>query len=144
MENPDFRLYAGHFNSHFDGGTEEAELSSADALVREAYRRYKSPPEYELFDLKDDPHEWRNLANVDANKKVMKKLQEALKSWQQTTRDPLAEPSILEAYVREMEEVRKKYPNHSYQKDSSFQWKFHDQFRKWVHRENADIQGDMK
>lgn len=144
MENPDFRLYSGHFNSHFDGGTEEYELSSADELVREAYQRYKSPPEYELFDLKEDPHEWRNLANVDANKKVMKKLQEALRSWQKTTRDPLAEPSLLEAYVREMAEVRRKYPNHSYQKDTSFQWKFHDQFREWVHRENANIQGDMK
>jgi hypothetical protein len=107
------------------------------------YIRYADGSE-ELYDMRKDPHEWRNLANVDAYKKVMKKLQEALRSWQQTARDPLAEPSILKAYVREMEEVRRKYPDHSYQKDTSFQWKFHDLFREWVHRENDNIQGDMK
>lgn len=131
-ENPDFTLYASHFNDHFAGGTELAEIETASEPVRKAYQLWHYPPEYELYDLKKDPLEWRNLAGDRKMKKIMKELRSALDEWQAETRDPLAEPSILDAYIQEMRRVREKYPDHGYNKDPSFRWKFIETFRRHV------------
>jgi len=55
---------------------------------RRSVRSYLQRPRHELFDLKDDPHETRNLADDPAHADALKTLQDKLKEWQQRTRDP--------------------------------------------------------
>ncbi|XP_055699462.1 N-sulphoglucosamine sulphohydrolase [Phlebotomus papatasi] len=51
-------------------------------------RKYYFRDEWELFDLKQDPGELRNLAGNKGMDKVKKELQERLQKWQQDTDDP--------------------------------------------------------
>lgn len=132
--NPDFMLYASHYNPHFAGGTEEAELAGTSSRIRHAYATWRHPPAYELYDLKEDPFEWQNLAGSPAYATVQQELQDALAQWQTETRDPLADSTLLKEYIDEMEEVRKQYPNDGYRKDSTFRWKFTDRFGAYVRK----------
>ncbi|NDC78092.1 MAG: DUF4976 domain-containing protein [Chitinophagia bacterium] len=130
--NPDFLLYARHFNPHFDGGTEEDELTRAPEAIRRAYARWRHPPEYELYDLQRDPQEWNDLSGEPAMAGVMEKLKAALRDWQRETRDPLADTSILHAYAREIDEVMLKYPADGYRTSKDFAWRFTDRFQEHV------------
>lgn len=71
---------------------EEDLLANADPLVKEAYQRMKTPPEYELYDLQNDPFELRNLAEEETHQEVRLRLQQELRDWQQNTADPLIDP----------------------------------------------------
>ncbi|WP_336514200.1 sulfatase [Pollutibacter soli] len=134
VENPKYFLYARHFNEHFYGGTEEPELRSAPDSVRRAYYRWHFPPEYELYDLDNDPAEWNDLAEKPEMQQVLRELKKALQQWQKETRDPLADPKLLKAYIDEMEAVKVKYPNHGYQKNKEFEWKFTERFEEYVRK----------
>lgn len=130
--NPDFLLYARHFNSHFDGGTEEDELARAPEAVRSAYARWRHPPEYELYDLQRDPLEWKDLSGDPAMAGVLETLKAALQHWQRETRDPLADTALLHAYAREIDEVVQTYPAEAYRKSNDFEWRFTQRFREHV------------
>ena len=52
----------------------------------------KQPPQYELYDLKKDPFEFRNLADDPAYAEQRGELAEALKEWQRKTNDPMSNP----------------------------------------------------
>ncbi|TKG96421.1 sulfatase [Puteibacter caeruleilacunae] len=58
-----------------------------------AYQRMLNPPEFELYDLKNDPYEKINLAEDQKHAKVLARLVNALKQWQKDTHDPLIERS---------------------------------------------------
>jgi N-sulfoglucosamine sulfohydrolase len=130
--NPDAQLYASHYNSHFDGGTEDAELTGATAKVRQAYALWRHPPEYELYDLRRDPQEWHDRSADPALAHVLAELQAALRSWQRETRDPLADTALLGAYAREVDEVRQRYPDDGYRKAKDFEWRFTRRFQDYV------------
>jgi len=130
--NPDFLLYARHFNPHFDGGTEEGELARAPGAVRRAYDRWRHPPEYELYDLQRDPLEWNDLSADPAMAVVLETLKAALQEWQRETRDPLADTAILNAYAREVDEVVMKYPGEGHRKAKDFEWRFTRRFQEHV------------
>ncbi len=49
---------------------------------------YLFRPEFELYNLKTDPHELKNLATDDANSKLLDRLKEKLKAFQIETKDP--------------------------------------------------------
>jgi hypothetical protein len=51
----------------------------------------------ELYDLHDDPHEWRNLADDAQFGEVKKELMEQLIRWRKDTDDPYLDPDRLEA-----------------------------------------------
>lgn len=130
--NPDARLYASHYNSHFDGGTEVGELLTASAKIREAYARWRHPPEYELYDLQLDPQEWVDRSGDPALAPVLSTLKAVLRDWQRETRDPLADTTLLAAYAREIDEVLHRYPNEGYRKSDSFEWQFTRRFQAYV------------
>jgi N-sulfoglucosamine sulfohydrolase len=130
--NPDARLYARHYNSHFDGGTEDGELTAAPEKVRDAYARWRHPPEYELYDLRRDPQEWQDRSADPALTPVLAELQAALRDWQRETRDPLADTALLGAYAREVDEVRHRYPDDGYRRAKDFEWRFTRRFQAHV------------
>ncbi len=70
-------------------------IEAASAPIRASYHRMKRPPEYELYDLQTDPHEFHNLA-VDAKfADILAELTKQLAAWRAETNDPLLDPDNL-------------------------------------------------
>ena len=86
---------------------------SAEFVDTRAYRAYKTllnPPAEEMYDLKNDPNEWNNLAGRDlpALQKKQDELREALRDWQEKTDDPLRDPGeVVKATLENAEHQRK-------------------------------------
>ena len=123
-ENPTPEAYATHAGTFFKAGTTEKELASAPKEVRKGYATWTSPPPVELYDLKNDPHEWVNLAGRRDLADVQKRLVAALKAWQKETGDPFADPAKLVRYVDEVDTVNREKVN--YRKKKGFRWKYLD------------------
>jgi N-sulfoglucosamine sulfohydrolase len=71
---------------------EAALLARAEPQVKKAYALMKQPPEYELYDLKTDPFEFKNLADDPSHTRHLKELAQQLKDWQKRTDDALGDP----------------------------------------------------
>jgi N-sulfoglucosamine sulfohydrolase len=69
------------------GGTVEA--------IRSSYAAYRYAPEYELYDLENDPFERVNLAGNPEAAHVLEQLKTNLETWQGETKDPFAYPGYL-------------------------------------------------
>ncbi|MDE0102635.1 MAG: sulfatase [Bryobacterales bacterium] len=78
-------------------------LSQADETVRQAYDRMAVPPEFELYDLRDDPYEFRNLADDPNYQPVLRELRQVLDTWRQETSDPFLEPENVTRLKAEIE-----------------------------------------
>ena len=79
---------------------------SADFVNERAYRGYKTllnPPAEEMYDLKNDPNEWNNLAGRDKPElqKKQDELRAALRDWQEKTGDALRDPGEVVKAVEE-------------------------------------------
>ncbi len=106
-EDPAARYYRVHGASHWAGCLTDEELAGASEQTKAGYARWLNPPEYQLYDLQDDPHEWNDLSADPKHAKVKKRLQAALKRWQDDTRDPLADPGKLRMLMKENDAVFK-------------------------------------
>lgn len=76
-----------------DRGLEASrEEANANSPAASAWATFESPPEYELYDLRADPHEWTNLADNEDFAAVLNELKRELERWRRDTEDPLLEP----------------------------------------------------
>jgi N-sulfoglucosamine sulfohydrolase len=127
-ENLHSRTYLDPTHPHFviSGATPEDQATATDA-VKGAWELWKSPPRYELYDLKEDPGEWHNLADDPDHAVVRDRLVEALTDWQKRTRDPFIERANVDAYVAEQLANWEM----AYRKDKDFRWSYLDAFAKW-------------
>lgn len=99
-------LVAGHENPGVDYtiGKKIDSLDFIDALTRtpkaivDAYNRMQKPPEYELYDLKNDPFEWNNLAGNPEYSAILEKMKKELHDWQKTTNDPMIDQKKAERF----------------------------------------------
>ena len=123
-ENPKFARYAVYRQSHFSGGTMISEIESASPIVQQAYQTWRKPPEYELYDLQEDPLEFNNLSDDPAYHEIMAGLIKVLEKWQKDTKDPMADPLKLARYTREVDSVTRTYEGSTYAKDPEFEWKY--------------------
>lgn len=64
--------------------------------VRQAFDILANPPEFELYDLQQDPWEFRNLSEEPEHAETLKRLQTALHDWRIETDDPLLDPDFAE------------------------------------------------
>jgi N-sulfoglucosamine sulfohydrolase len=64
----------------------------------------------ELFDLLNDPEETRNVADQPEMAATRRRLEAALRQWQEQTDDPLADPARLERWRQVAEEWKKSAP----------------------------------
>lgn len=78
----------------------------ADHPARQAMERLQNPPEWELYDLKNDPIEFVDLSYDSNFADHKQRLQEALTDWQKRTDDPFTAPEFLK-------KIEKKYSNSS-------------------------------
>ena len=84
------------------------ELARAAARTRAAYATWINPPEYQLYDLQTDRHEFVNRAEDPSLGQVKQRLMERLSLWQQETSDPLRSPEMLERLTQENDECRQR------------------------------------
>ncbi len=68
-------------------------VNGAPERVRMAYQAMAAPPEYELYDLAADPHEFDNLAADLAYGDVLARLKARLQQWREQTEDPFLDPA---------------------------------------------------
>lgn len=127
-DNPKVDFYATHVNGHFDGGTEYAEIDQSSSRVQKAYQTWRRPPEFELYDLSNDPWEFNELSSNPEYADELSRLKEVLKNWQSTTSDPLADPEKLHKITSEVQSIIEKYEGRSYAKDKDFEWKYPEYF----------------
>ena len=83
------------------------------------------PPEYELFDLQEDPHEWKNLADSEEHSSVRGRLIKAMQEFQREIKDPFADKANIKTFITEQKEYLKK----PYKK-AGFRWPHLDMFKK--------------
>ncbi|MFZ4779033.1 MAG: sulfatase [Terrimicrobiaceae bacterium] len=74
-----------------------------ESLTLEKYRKNQpiaGTGEFmELYDLQNDPYEFKNLAGTEGQKATQERLAKALEEWRQETKDPLLDPAGLRAFV---------------------------------------------
>ncbi|MBT4141189.1 MAG: sulfatase [Candidatus Latescibacteria bacterium] len=86
-------------------GANADEITRADEVVRKAYGRYENPPEFELFDLADDPWEWIDLSENPEFVDVLAGLRDRLNVWQVETQDALRVPENLRKLTQKHDEI---------------------------------------
>ncbi|MGI9429341.1 MAG: sulfatase family protein, partial [Bythopirellula sp.] len=77
-------------------------IDAAPAHIRSAYQRMKTPPEFELYDLQADPHEFQNLADDAEHGPALAELTTRLAEWRVRTNDPLLKPENLKQLKSEI------------------------------------------
>jgi N-sulfoglucosamine sulfohydrolase len=115
-----------HLHFLVTGATPE-EQAAAPSHVRAAWKRWSSPPRYELYDLSSDPDEWYDLADDPQHAHVKARLIAALQEWQKRTRDPFLDGENVDAFVKEQLANR----DLGYRKKKTFRWSYLDTFPKW-------------
>ncbi|AWI10633.1 hypothetical protein CKA38_09955 [Ereboglobus luteus] len=122
-ENPHYALYlkgAGHFST----GTKEEEINASSDTIKQAYNTWRFPPEYELYDLNNDPDEWNNLAGNPEYKETLERLKNELYKWRKETKDMILDPKKLQMLNKEMESAFKNMKTRDYRKDKSFKFEY--------------------
>lgn len=85
-----------------DSAWTEAQKLPASHPARQAMNRLANPPEWELFDLSNDPMEFKNRAGELAMSEVETRLKSSLAAWQKKTGDRFANSEFRQ-------EVQKKF-----------------------------------
>ncbi|MDF9798929.1 N-sulfoglucosamine sulfohydrolase [Catalinimonas alkaloidigena] len=97
--------YTENRSEALDGSPTREEIESAPDSIQEVYSRWINSPEIQLFDLINDPWEFRDLADDTAYVEVKERLLQALKQWQEATDDPLRDNLKLEQLSQEHDTV---------------------------------------
>lgn len=127
-ENARAIAYLHQKNAHFIAGTNQHEIDASEPHVRAAYARYLNPPKMELYDLKNDPDEWNDLAEDAKFAPVRERLLKTLRQWQTEMKDPLGDPEMLRKFTAEHDHNL----TINYRKDKSFRWGYLDYFQEFM------------
>ncbi|HEY1108198.1 MAG TPA: sulfatase [Opitutaceae bacterium] len=115
-ENPGYRYTLAHLK------LTQADIDAGPAPVRAAYARMARPPQYELYDLTADPHEFHDLSTDPAHAAAFAELKQQLRHWREQTKDPLLDPQNLAQLKAEFATMSKsptypwQYPNYFFGK----------------------------
>ena len=85
-----------------------AAIAEATAEVQSAYALMRQPPRYQLYDLMQDPHEFRNLADSPEHLEILAELKQQLTQWREATADPLIDGENLRQLTAEVQAVNQK------------------------------------
>ncbi|MDF1852486.1 MAG: sulfatase-like hydrolase/transferase [Verrucomicrobiales bacterium] len=88
---------------------------------------YINPPEFEVYDLENDPDEFINLASDPAYTEIQERLFSAMRDFQKTIGDPFLDEENIDFYVEEMQD-RSRHPR----KKSKETWEHLEKF--WGNR----------
>jgi N-sulfoglucosamine sulfohydrolase len=82
-----------------------AQQLGADHPARQAMERLKDPPQWELYDLRDDPIEFVDLSEDPTLADEARRLKQALREWQKRTEDPFADAEFRKNVARKYREL---------------------------------------
>lgn len=102
-------------------GASQEEIDAATPAIQKVYANWRQPPAVELYDLKNDPHEFENLADDPAHAATRDRLLKVLRQWQSDTGDALADPAKLARFVEEHQHASNLNGGH---KQPEFQWQY--------------------
>ena len=90
--------YAFTFDRIYDSREHiEGIIAQGPVKVKNAYALMKVAPEFELYDLENDPYEFNNLAENESFFEIKEHLKSVLHDWRVRTKDPLLSNENLEA-----------------------------------------------
>ena len=92
-------------NQKWTSGATQEEIADSDKRIRAAYELYEQPPEYEVYDLQNDPWEFENLSHNPAYRDVLQALKNRLETWQEETDDALRHPENLHRLTQKHDEI---------------------------------------
>jgi len=102
---PGVACYLGHSHPAYCGCPSTEELAQAPERIRQVYANWLNPPEYQLYDLEEDPWEFENLAGKAQHAQVEARLKSALQGWMRDTDDWLGDPAKLAKLTAENDSV---------------------------------------
>jgi len=120
--NPVAHTYLTMQSGFFLYGTNQQELDAAPRHVQQAYATWRHPPPIELYDLRNDPWEFRNLADKPEVTDVKQRLLDELQRFREQRHDPLLDPEKLKKLAAEHEYVAAKVEGGRYGHRQS--WKY--------------------
>lgn len=88
-------------------------------------KSFLHPPEYELFDLQEDPYEWKNLADSPKHSTIREQLLKAMQDFQRQIKDPFASSENIATFIAEQKEYQEKR-----YRTSEFRWPHLDLFKR--------------
>ena len=68
---------------------------------------YVNPPEFELYDLREDPYELNNIAAEDGHADTRKRLFHAMRDFQKKIDDPFLDQGNVDFFVREQKDPKR-------------------------------------
>jgi len=87
----------------FKAGEIDQLIKSSSRRIQDAYKIMHIAPEYELYDLQNDPYEFNNLAQLPESKEILNRLKAQLAAWRKKTNDPLLNPENLKRLKAEVD-----------------------------------------
>lgn len=102
----------------------ESRYRNSQLPVDQHVQSFLHPPEYELFDLQEDPYEWKNLADSAEHKPIRERLFKAMLDFQREIKDPFASRENIATFIAEQKEYQ-----HKPYKTSGFRWPHLDMFK---------------
>ena len=102
----------------------ESRYKNSKLPASQHVQAFLHPPEFELFDLQEDPHEWKNLANSAKHQEIRQRLLAAMRKFQIEIKDPFASKANVAAFLAE----QKAYQRKPYRK-AGFRWPHLDMFK---------------
>ena len=102
----------------------ESRYANSQLPLDQRVQSFLRPPEYELFDLQEDPHQWKNLAESPTHQAIRQRLRKAMLDFQRDIKDPFASGENIATFIAE----QKEYLNKPY-KQTSFRWPHLDMFK---------------
>ncbi len=70
--------------------------------IRKAFDTFAKSPEFELYDLENDPWEFHNLAGKAGYAEIEQRMKTALKTWRRETDDPALDPAWHDRVMQEV------------------------------------------
>tara|TARA_B100000900_G_scaffold414898_1_gene442971 strand:+ start:2113 stop:3579 length:1467 start_codon:yes stop_codon:yes gene_type:complete len=120
LENPEFDFVMGR---HFP--KVKTSVIESNPVVAAGYRSMKYAPEFELYDLENDPYEFQNLSSEKDHQDILERLKKQLFAWQDKTDDPLRHPDILQQYI---EEITTAIGDGNPKKNGDWKWRYPEYF----------------
>lgn len=101
---PEGGSISGRYNVKFLMEPERFEqiLAGSPENIQKAYGTMLNPPEFELYDLKEDPHEWNNLSEDPQYGHIIARLKKELHEWQIETGDPFTDKALAKRFSDEI------------------------------------------